>query len=165
MNTSLYLFVVVTSIVLLVFLMIWRPPRSTRTGTLCPSTTLFRSGSERGPRTEGGTRSRGARPAGRRRRGIPRSCTHDRPAGPVDHRARCVDTRAPRARAAALDRNAAPAAPAGAGHRADRGGPAGGGSRYRCRVRMAWRARAPLARPAGIGTEWGRERGWASVLI
>src|SRR3546814_18029870 len=27
----------------IVFLMIWRPPRSTRTDTLCPYTTLFRS--------------------------------------------------------------------------------------------------------------------------
>src|SRR3546814_2205020 len=27
--------------------MIWRPPRSTRTDTLCPYTTLFRSGDER----------------------------------------------------------------------------------------------------------------------
>src|SRR3546814_8248221 len=55
------------------FLMIRRPPRSTRTDTLFPYTTLFRSGQEgrggrRGSR-RGGARAARARRGGRRRGG------------------------------------------------------------------------------------------------
>src|SRR3546814_8696441 len=52
------------------FLMIRRPPRSTRTDTLFPYTTLFRSGTPRArrsrsaaPRAAPGSRDRGCRPA------------------------------------------------------------------------------------------------------
>src|SRR3546814_5207949 len=67
--------------------MIRRPPRSTRTDTLCPYTTLFRS-----PRGNGPERGRKAR-----RRGAPRRCS--RAEGPRTQRARpCAALRRSRSR-------------------------------------------------------------------
>src|SRR3546814_19248137 len=37
-----------TSLTFVFFVIVWRPPRATRTDTLFPSTTLFRADSERG---------------------------------------------------------------------------------------------------------------------
>src|SRR3546814_7335837 len=55
------------------FLMIRRPPRSTRTDTLFPYTTLFRSEGERPRRASAGRLARVADPArGHRRRARPR---------------------------------------------------------------------------------------------
>src|SRR3546814_20318124 len=53
--------------VLFFFLMIRRPPRSTRTDTLFPYTTLFRSGSLRNRPRRGGCRPSRGRRAGRGR--------------------------------------------------------------------------------------------------
>src|SRR3546814_11644105 len=82
--------------ILLFFLMIRRPPRSTRTDTLLPYTTLFRS---RGA----GRRSsrRRARPAPRNRprdppaRSIARSAPGARPAAPADNHAPHAEPSAP----------------------------------------------------------------------
>src|SRR3546814_11366892 len=61
--------VVLTYISIVFFLMIRRPPRSTRTDTLFPYTTLFRSGCAGGARGSGPAARRGAA-----RRAVPAPC-------------------------------------------------------------------------------------------
>src|SRR3546814_17726461 len=56
------------------FLMILRPPESTRTDTLCPYTTLFRSNGDRA--RHAGRRWRTARRSGVADSGCPGSCNH-----------------------------------------------------------------------------------------
>src|SRR3546814_3022372 len=62
------------------FVIIRRPPRSTRTDTLVPYTTLFRSEQEEPrPGPEAGSGARGAGDAGARRRRVPHQHAAERP--------------------------------------------------------------------------------------